>query len=227
MSTNIPDQTAVNAARRRGRPRDLEKRDAILDAAGQLFSERGVAAASMEAVAERAEVSKMTVYAHFPDKAALLGAVFARTVAAVAPPEFAQGPDPERLVEQLAEFGERFVGFLLRRDILAPGRAMAASVREFPELARAFYEAGPGAFQRRIIAFLDACAAQGLLTIPDTAVAAEILMAAWLGLDQLRANLGTEPGPTPNSIAARVRQASAALARGWGYRASGAKGGVR
>jgi TetR/AcrR family transcriptional repressor of mexJK operon len=208
------------AARKRGRPRDLEKRDAILDAAGQLFAERGLGAASMEAVAERANVSKMTIYAHYPDKAALLTATFARTVEAVAPPDFEQGPDPARLIEQLSDFGERFVAFLLRREILGPGRAMAASAREMPELARAFYAAGPGAFQRRIVGFLNGCVAQKLLAVADTATAAEILMSAWLGFDQLRATLGVEPGPTAQSTAQRVRQATEALARGWGYRAA-------
>ena len=214
MSTNEADHMPVSAPRKRGRPRDMEKLDAVLDAAAALFAERGLVGATMEAVAERASVSKMTVYAHFPDKAALLRGVFSRTVASVAPPDFAQGPDPARLVDQLAEFGERFVGFLLRREILGPGRAMAASAHEFPELARAFYEAGPGAFQRRIADFLDACVREGLMTIVDTATAAEILMSAWLGLDQLRAHLGAPQADT----SARVRQATAALARGWGYR---------
>ena len=63
----------------RGRPRDLAKLEAILDAAYALFLERGVAATTMDAVAERACVSKMTVYANFQDKPALLSAVFDRT----------------------------------------------------------------------------------------------------------------------------------------------------
>jgi TetR/AcrR family transcriptional repressor of mexJK operon len=90
---------------------------------------------------------------------------------------------------------------------------MAASAQEYPELARAFYDAGPGAFQQRIAGFLDACVAAQLLTVADTGVAAEILMSAWIGLDQLRASLGkaTDVGR------ARVRQATKALARGWGY----------
>jgi TetR/AcrR family transcriptional repressor of mexJK operon len=221
MSTNNSDQLHVSAPRRRGRPRDLEKRDAILDAAGALFSEKGLVGATMEAVAERASVSKMTVYAQFPDKAALLAGVFERTVASVAPPDFSQGPDPNRLVEQLCEFGERFAGFLLRREILGPGRAMAASAKELPELALAFYAAGPGAFQRRIAAFLEACVAKRLLNIDDPQTAAEILMSTWIGLDQLRANLGVEPGPTTESTARRIREATRTLARGWGYVDSG------
>jgi TetR/AcrR family transcriptional repressor of mexJK operon len=217
MSTNSDNQFPLSGRRPRGRPRDLEKREAILDAASALFSERGLAGATIEAVAERAEVSKMTVYANFPDKPALLSAVFARTVATVTPPDFAQGPDPARLVEQLIEFGERFVEFLMRREILGPGRVFSASAGEVPGLARAFYASGPGAFRDRIAAFLEACVARDLLAIADTATAAEILMAAWLGLDQLRANLGVEPRPTAKTAAGRIREATETLTRGWGF----------
>jgi TetR/AcrR family transcriptional regulator, mexCD-oprJ operon repressor len=52
--------------------------EAILDAAEELLEER--AAASISAVAARAGVSRVTVYAHFPTWEALLEAVVERTV---------------------------------------------------------------------------------------------------------------------------------------------------
>jgi len=51
-----------------GRPKDLEKRAAILEAAKTLFLSRGFGATSMDAVAAGAGVSKLTVYNHFSDK---------------------------------------------------------------------------------------------------------------------------------------------------------------
>ena len=45
-----------------------------MDAAYALFLERGITATTMDAVAERASVSKMTVYENFLDKPALLSA---------------------------------------------------------------------------------------------------------------------------------------------------------
>ena len=45
---------------------------AILDAGWELFLERGLAAMSIEAIASRAGVSKMTVYKHFYYKHACL-----------------------------------------------------------------------------------------------------------------------------------------------------------
>ena len=51
-----------------GRPKDMEKRAAILVAAKALFIRNAFAGTSMDAVAAEAGVSKLTVYSHFGDK---------------------------------------------------------------------------------------------------------------------------------------------------------------
>ena len=51
-----------------GRPMDPEKRAAVLEAAKALFLARGYDGTSMDAVAQAAGVSKLTVYSHFQDK---------------------------------------------------------------------------------------------------------------------------------------------------------------
>jgi TetR/AcrR family transcriptional regulator of autoinduction and epiphytic fitness len=52
-----------------------EKRDRILDAAVSEFQERGFTGASMDRIAERAEVSKRTVYNHFDGKETLFRSI--------------------------------------------------------------------------------------------------------------------------------------------------------
>ena len=51
-----------------GRPKDLEKKQAVLDAAKCLFLSQGYDATSMDAIAQSAGVSKLTLYSHFNDK---------------------------------------------------------------------------------------------------------------------------------------------------------------
>lgn len=51
-----------------GRPKDLEKRKSILDAAKNLFLMHGYHGSSMNQIAAEAQVSKLTVYNHFQDK---------------------------------------------------------------------------------------------------------------------------------------------------------------
>jgi AcrR family transcriptional regulator len=62
---------AVGEERRRGRPRSEEAKRAILRAAFDLLVEQGLAATSMDAVAERAGVSKATIYRWWPTKGLL------------------------------------------------------------------------------------------------------------------------------------------------------------
>jgi AcrR family transcriptional regulator len=61
----------VTETPRRGRPRSERASDAIFDAAAELLLEHGLDAVSMDAVAERAGVSKATIYRWWPTKETL------------------------------------------------------------------------------------------------------------------------------------------------------------
>jgi AcrR family transcriptional regulator len=62
---------AITPPQRRGRPRSEKAQEAILTAAAELLLARGLAAVSMDAVAERAGVSKSTIYRWWPTKETL------------------------------------------------------------------------------------------------------------------------------------------------------------
>jgi AcrR family transcriptional regulator len=67
----------------RGRPRSEKARTAIVAAAAELLLDRGLSAVSMDAVAERAGVSKATIYRWWPTKESLaLDALFTEWAAA-------------------------------------------------------------------------------------------------------------------------------------------------
>ena len=79
--TSAGDMTAE--ATQRGRPRSERARQAILDAAAELLLDRGLSAVSMDAVAERAGVSKATIYRWWPSKETLaLDALYTERAAA-------------------------------------------------------------------------------------------------------------------------------------------------
>lgn len=73
-------------APRRGRPRSEKARHAILDAAAELLLLRGLGAVSMDAVAERAGVSKATIYRWWPSKEMLALDALLDWAASAAPP---------------------------------------------------------------------------------------------------------------------------------------------
>ena len=75
---SAPDSTAATPALRRGRPRSEARKQAILQAAFELLGEHGLAATSMDAVADRAGVSKATIYRWWDSKELLaLDALYA------------------------------------------------------------------------------------------------------------------------------------------------------
>jgi AcrR family transcriptional regulator len=74
---------ATAEAPQRGRPRSERARKAILEAAAELLLARGLSAVSMDAVAERAGVSKATIYRWWPTKETLaLDALYTEWAAA-------------------------------------------------------------------------------------------------------------------------------------------------
>jgi AcrR family transcriptional regulator len=79
-----PVQMSVKPQRRRaGRPRAQDARrgrEAIIDAAARVFTERGYRGATVDAILERARLSKGTFYWHFESKDELMLAVLAERV---------------------------------------------------------------------------------------------------------------------------------------------------
>jgi AcrR family transcriptional regulator len=64
-------EAARTDAPRRGRPRSEQRRQAVLHAAAELLVEHGLGGVSMDTVAERAGVSKATIYRWWPTKETL------------------------------------------------------------------------------------------------------------------------------------------------------------
>ena len=70
-------ETSTNGTRGRGRPRSERSHQAIIDATNQLLEERGFDNLTMDEVAERAGVSKATIYRRWPSKGTLAFDAFA------------------------------------------------------------------------------------------------------------------------------------------------------
>ncbi len=83
----VVGQAAENypGARPPGRPRSERARRAILRAANELLEGEGFAAVTVEAIADRAGVSKATVYRWWPNKAAVIMDGFLSTVSSEVP----------------------------------------------------------------------------------------------------------------------------------------------
>ncbi|MBS0561031.1 MAG: TetR/AcrR family transcriptional regulator [Proteobacteria bacterium] len=170
------------------------KRHAILDAAAELFLAHGYGAASMDAIAKAAGVSKATLYAHFASKDALFATIIsdgchakmeAIELLALHPAESA-----EALRGLLATVGRRMMGFLLRPDTLAIYRIVVSEAARFPELGEAFHRNGPKSFLRFFSDWIEEQMRAGLLREADPEVAAEQYASMLRGSKFMRATLG-------------------------------------
>ncbi|HEX5960014.1 MAG TPA: TetR/AcrR family transcriptional regulator [Rhodanobacteraceae bacterium] len=166
----------MNAAPERssgpGRPKDLEKRAAILEAAKRLFPQNGFEGTSMDAVAAEAGVSKLTVYSHFGGKEAL----FIETIRCKCDgllPRMLFNVDVDAPVRgQLLAVARAFFGLMMSEGALGMHRTLVASSQQSPKLARLFWDAGPMQVQAALAEMLQKEVAAQHLEITDTRRAA-------------------------------------------------------
>lgn len=130
----------------RGRPtanRAARIDEAILEAAFEIFIERGFEGATMESVAERARVSKGTVYARFPGKEALLRKVIEATIEAWS--DYASKSNhllPDDLMGRLQHHAGMFYRMYGSEDVRRFTLLVEQAASHFPELAAFWLEVG-------------------------------------------------------------------------------------
>jgi AcrR family transcriptional regulator len=173
------DDAAPPEARRGGRPsrHDAERLgETILDAATELFLAEGYGATSIEAVAERARVSKRTFYHRFPDKRALFTAVLHRITGSLRPPGGVPLFEGNTLEEVLGRLARLMVRAAVAPAALSVHRLIVSESRRFPELAAALVDEGSTSeVMKGIAAHLEADAAFHGGSIPAEFAASQFM----------------------------------------------------
>ncbi|MBN6775602.1 TetR/AcrR family transcriptional regulator [Pseudomonas granadensis] len=126
-----------------GRPKDLAKRQAILDAAKILFLTHGYANTSMDAVASEAGVSKLTVYSHFNDKETLFSAAVVAKCEEQLPPLFFELPEGIAVENVLLNIARGFHQLINSEESVNLHRLIMALGSQDPNLSLIFFQAGP------------------------------------------------------------------------------------
>ncbi|HEY2345114.1 MAG TPA: TetR/AcrR family transcriptional regulator [Xanthomonadaceae bacterium] len=155
-----------------GRPKDPEKRQAVLDAAKRLFLVHGFDGVSMEAIAAEAGVSKLTVYSHYGDKEALFGATIHAKCEEMLPATLFLATPKGPIRRQLTTIARAFFALVTSPEAIGMHRLMSAQPANDSRLPQMFWEAGPQRVQDGFAEFLRAKIAAGQLDIPDVRRAA-------------------------------------------------------
>lgn len=194
----------MTATAKRGRRPDPAKDAAILDAANALFLERGYTA-SVDDIAAAAGVSKQTVYARFASKEDLFEAVVRAGAEQLVGALFRAGETT--LADGLNELGLRYQEIVLDPRRVSMQRVLIAQAQQFPDLARRFFENGPGYVRKRLAEYLQNEADKGRLDVPDANEAAEQFLGLVKGADQLAALLAVGEPLNAENRAKRVSNA--------------------
>ncbi|WP_425280238.1 TetR/AcrR family transcriptional regulator [Rhizobium mesoamericanum] len=177
----VPEE---NIRARRGRPANEALGQTIVDAAGELFAELGFQATTLEKVAQRAKISKLSIYRHFENKEALFAAAFSARCQQLIPQALFEGIDGSA-EDQLMAVGSSLLRTLLRPDVRGVEAMVMADITSQMSLSKLHYEAGPAHIIAQVEALLRQLHAKALLNVPDPPRSARLFAALFKGSDLL------------------------------------------
>lgn len=185
----IPD-AAAPVSGRGGRPSRIESeniRERILDAATHLFLTVGYGATSIEAVAQRARISKRTFYHRFDGKPALFAAVVHGIIDRVRPPADVPLVDGGNLQKILQRLAGLILQGALSEQAIALHRLIVGESARFPQLAAVVAKEVTTEGLRLIAGLLEREARAGNLNLDNPSFAAEQFLHMVIGVPQRRA----------------------------------------
>jgi len=198
--------SAPSATSGPGRPKDLAKRRAILDAAKNLFVRNGYASTSMDAVAAEAGVSKLTVYSHFNDKETLFSAAVVARCEEQLPELFFEIPHGMPVENVLTNIGRGFYTLINSPESLELHRLMVALGSQDPKLSQIFFEAGPQRILHEMERFLTQIDKAGSLRIDKPRLAAEHFLCLLKGACNFRLLIGCGEQPGAHDTEEHVQE---------------------
>jgi TetR/AcrR family transcriptional repressor of mexJK operon len=201
---------------RAGRPRDPAKHEAIVHSALHAFLERGFNAATIEHIAARAGVSKVTIYNRFTDKETLFEQVVKEQTDHFAAATMDDSVPRGDLAARLDAFGCSLLHFLFASDHVALDRMLPQELAHHPQMAQRFFDAGPGQCRTRLAEILEQARSDGQVDFDDSIQAAEDLMALWKGFADVELKFGVRQRLSDEELDAKVRHGTRIFLRAYG-----------
>jgi TetR/AcrR family transcriptional repressor of mexJK operon len=197
--SSLPSHKRAAPRRSRGRPVNAMRREEILDVAGKLFLERGYQRTTIDELAKRLGMSKLTLYSRFADKEALFSAVIESKCHEYIPANLFAGLEGVPVRDFLMGVARGLCRLLVSDDATKMERLIMTEGPERTRLAHIFFEAGPLRVKRMIASELVRYRNLGELEFVDATLATNLFSALIRGSDlcMRRMMLGTAaPGGT-------------------------------
>jgi AcrR family transcriptional regulator len=194
--------------RMRGRQKLIsegERRDRLIQAAEDVFIERGYGLATMDDVSRRAGMSKKTIYQLFATKQALFAALIAQyTEHLMTPIKADDGSRSPRAV--LEDFLKQLARFVLSPRQVAMHRLVISEALRTPELAQSFLREAMDQGKCALVQWFERQRQRGALHVEDAEEAASMLCGFVIFEPQLRLLFGQDTPPDWAAIDHRVQR---------------------
>ncbi len=190
-----------------GRPKDLEKRAKILQAAKSIFLKMGYHATNMNQIAKDAGVTKLTVYNHFQDKANLFicaieesceESICAKEIVLTAESNFEQA---------LYVMCHRALSIIYLPEALKLDRVLFELAAEQSPLTQQFFDASHTRMSNVWCDFFRQAIRLNFIKADDPLKQTEMIVSLMLGLRHYRVLLGLDTVPTAIEIDQMIQQA--------------------
>jgi len=153
-----------------------KKEDEVIAGARTVFFEQGFAGASMDQIADAAQVSKATIYVYFPSKDSLFREVVKRECDVLAQGLVESLPWQDSIKVSLLSYSRRLIGFVLSDGYLLLYRICVAEAGRLPDVGQLFFNAGPEHVRTALAGFLGDRCQKGELKIDDMTLAIDHFM---------------------------------------------------
>ncbi|MEI9431985.1 TetR/AcrR family transcriptional regulator [Mesorhizobium sp. Cs1299R1N3] len=183
------------------------RREALLQAAAEVFFEQGYAATSIDAIIERVGGSKRNIYNEFGNKEGLFSAIIVESADKVLSTLAIEEIAGHDLRETLTAFGQQLLDAYMSPTLLGIYRIAGAEANRFPDLVKSFYEQGPGRATSRLAEVLEVAKERGEIQGGDCLGLAGHFVAMMRGNLHLQVILGLRPPPSREEAKAAVSSA--------------------
>jgi TetR/AcrR family transcriptional repressor of mexJK operon len=189
------------------RPASQRKIADILSAARAEFFANGFSATSIEAVAARAGVSKVTVYSWFKNKENLFGEVVKAECSQMRKNFVVENLDDTKLRDILISAALGMLDFLLRDEMVRFERVLAAEVNRDPKIGEYFLDNGARVLLSDLTTLLDVAIERGEIQSQDVNASAEMFAGLIMGRMDLFLRYGQKITLTDEEKTKRVHRA--------------------
>ncbi|MDS7925257.1 TetR/AcrR family transcriptional regulator [Acinetobacter sp. V115_6] len=190
-----------------GRPKDLEKRARILQAAKAIFLKSGYHGTSMNQIAQEAGVTKLTVYNHFQDKVNLFICAITETCEETLCTKQFDLDTSADFYQTLFNVCSRALQIIYSPEALKLDHVLLELAAEQNPLALQFFEASHTRMENQLAEFFQKAAQLGFIQADDPIYQTELLLTLLLGVRHHKVLLGITAAPNAQELEQIIRDA--------------------